>query len=140
MKKVTAIILLIMSFSAIAEGFKSESETKAFADGLMQKFVNKNFSEALNSAKPYWPIPELEVDGLLNTILQQWTIVDSRFGQGIGQEFIRQEKIANSFVRYYYLHKFENHAIYWSIEFYRPRNEWKLNSIQFLDDLESLYQ
>jgi len=108
------IILLIMSFGSVvlADGFKSKDETREFSDELIGYFIKKEFKEGLDSAKPYWPHPDVEIDGLTNTILQQWPIVDQRFGESVGKEFIKEERIGKSFHRYYYLHKFENHSIY----------------------------
>ncbi len=140
MRNIICLVLVLVTNFASAEGFKSENEVRSFADGLMDQFVSKQFEQGLNTARPYWPIPDLEVDGLINAILQQWTIVDQRFGQAVGREFIKQERIAQSFLRFYYLHKFENHSIYWKIDFYKPRDEWKINSIEFLDALEPLFE
>ncbi len=56
------------------------------------------------------------------------------------QELVQTKKIGKSFVRYIYLHKFEKHAIYWQIDFYKPRKEWKINQITYLDTLNILYE
>jgi hypothetical protein len=140
MKKLASLVCLILSTNSFADGFKSIEATKIFADGLMEQFIQKKFSEGLNSTKPYWPIPTIEIDGLANQIDQQWPTVDKRFGKYTGKEFIKSKKIGSSFVRYYYLHKFENHAIYWQIDFYKLNNQWKINSIKFLDAIENLYE
>ena len=132
--------MLMSSFSALAQGFESEQQARAFADNLMVQFIAKKFKEGLDSAKPYWPMPEVEIDGLTNQILQQWPIVDQRFGKAIDKEFISEKRIGQSFLRFYYLHKFQNHSIYWQIDFYKPREQWKINSIIFLDSLETLYE
>ena len=141
MNKIIFLFLFMMLPSiAIAGGFKTEGECKNFSDKLVDQFINGNFKDGLNSAKPYWPIPEIEIDGLANQIVQQWPIVDQRFGKAIAKEFIKEERIGKSFLRYYYLHKFENHSIYWCIDFYKPRKEWRINSITFKDNLATLYK
>ncbi len=134
------IMFTMFSNSAMAGGFKTEQECRSFSDKLIEQFINGNFHDGLNQAKQYWPIPEVEVDGLANQIKQQWPIVDQRFGKAIAKEFVSEKRIGNSFLRYYYLHKFQNHSIYWRIDFYRPRDEWKINTITFLDKLDSLYE
>lgn len=133
-------LLLIISLNAKAGGFKNEKETKAFADSLVSQFIKNNFKLALNKSKPYWPIPAVEIDSLANKINQQWPIVKQRFGKTTGKEFVQTKRIGKSFIRYIYLHKFENHAIYWQIDFYKPRAEWKINQIIFLDNLGTLYE
>jgi len=141
MKKIIFLFLfIILSNSALAGGFKTEQDCRSFADKLMDQFINSNFQEGLNSAKQYWPMPEIEIDGMANKIKQQWPIVDQRFGKAIAKEFVREKRIGKSFLRYYYLHKFENHSIYWEIDFYRPREEWKINKISFVDKLDTLYE
>ncbi len=140
MKHILVIFLTILSFQANAGEFSTPKETKAFADKIMNLFIQKKFSQGLNETKEYWPLPPVEIDGLLNQIKQQWPIVDQRYGQSTGKEFIRSEKIGHSFVRYFYLHKFQNHAIYWRFDFYKPKDKWRINSITYLDDLEVLYE
>ncbi len=141
MKKLGFISLLfIMSLNVNANGFKNEKETKLFSDALVSQFIKNNFASALNKAKPYWPVPAVEIDGMLNKINQQWPLVKQRFGKVTGKELVQTKRIGKSFIRYIYLHKFENHSIYWQIDFYKPRNEWKINQITFLDNLGTLYE
>jgi len=141
MKNILLITLLFtISISVNAKGFKTESETKVFADKLVSKFIKNDFKNPLNSAKPYWPMPAVEIDGMLNQITQQWPLVKQRFGKAVGKELVQTKRIGKSFIRYVYLHKFENHSIYWQIDFYKPRNEWKINSLVFLDTLSKLYE
>ena len=139
-KHLVVAIVLIYSGSSLAEGFKSEKDIREFTDNLMTQIVNEEFQKAFDSAKPYWPLPVVEIDGIVNKINQQWPLVSQRFGKAIGKEFIRKEDIGKSFLRYYYLHKFEKHAIYSRVDFYRPQDEWKINSVVFLDSLDVLYE
>ncbi|MCK5707529.1 MAG: hypothetical protein KAI43_07725 [Candidatus Aureabacteria bacterium] len=141
MKKIIFLFILIMlSNTAFAGGFKTDQDCRAFSDKLMDYFINAKFQDGLNSAKPFWPLPEVEVDSLANQIKQQWPIVDQRFGKSVSKEFVSEERIGKSFLRYYYLHKFENHSIYWRIDFYKPHAEWIINSIIFRDDLDFLFE
>jgi len=140
MKYLLIIIFTVIPLQSHADGFSSTTETKSFADKTMDLFIQKKFTEGLNAAKAYWPLPAVEIDGLINKIKQQWAIIDRRYGKTTGKEFIRTEKIGNSFIRYYYLHKFENHAIYWRFDFYKPRTKWKINAISFVDNLKILYR
>jgi len=141
MKKALLILaLFVWSINSFAEGFLNEEQTKAFSERLMEHIIKKDFEAGFDQTKKYWPIPEVEVNSMVNQINQQWLIVDQRFGKAIGYELIKKERIGKSFLRYYYLHKFENHAIYWQIDFYKPREEWKINQIIFLDTLQTLYE
>lgn len=140
MKNIIFITLLILSSTAIAKEFKSENDTRKFADTFMAYITKEKIKKAFAAAKPNWPVPTVEIDGMVNTIKQQWPIVNSRFGKSIENEFIRKERIGKSFLRYYYLHKFKNHAIYWKIDFYKPNKIWKINTIVFQDKLDILFE
>jgi len=140
MKYIVLMMLSLISVAASAEGFKTEKDTRDFSDALVSQIVNEKFQAAFDSAKPYWPLPEVEIDSIVNKISQQWPVVNQRFGKSVDAEFIRKESIGKSFLRYYYLHKFDNHAIYWRIDYYKPKEEWKINSVVFLDSLDVLYK
>ena len=141
MKKIILIILFVaLSNPAQAAGFKTEKDCRSFADGLMDQFLNARFQEGFNSVKKYWPIPETDIDGLVKQIQQQWPLVTQRYGKPFAKEFVGEKRIGKSFLRYYYLHKFENHAIYWQIDFYNPSSEWEINMINFFNNVDALYK
>jgi hypothetical protein len=140
MKNILIGFLFLVSGVASATGLDSPKDTRALSDKIIGHFVKTEFQEGLNIAKQYWPLPEVEIDGLANKISTQWPIVDQRFGKPTGYEFIKEEKIGHSFVRYYYLHKFQNHAIYWRLTFYKPVDTWVVNGITFLDSLDQLFE
>jgi len=140
MKIIIGFVIILISSLAHAESLASRDEARSLADNMINHFIEKEFTEGLALAKPYWPLPEVEIDGLANQIATQWPIIDQRFGQTTGQEFVREERIANSFVRYYYLQKFQNHAIYWYVSFYKPSDKWIVNGVTFLDDLSPLFE
>lgn len=140
MKNLILITLLLLSNSVLSKEFRDETETRKFSDIFMKHIQQENFKKAFGLAKPRWPLPAVEIDNLVNTIKTQWPIVSSRFGKSIETEFIRKERIGRSFLRYYYLHKFDNHAIYWQIDFYKPNKSWVINTVNFQDKLNILYE
>jgi len=140
MKYTIGTILLLLTTLVNATSLDKQTDAKALSDKMIAHFVSKEFKEGLALAKQHWPLPEVEIDNLANQINTQWPIVDQRFGSSTGHEFIRTEKIGNSFVRYYYLHKFQNHAIYWRFSFYKPSKTWVVNEVTFMDSLEPLFE
>ncbi|MDX1285306.1 MAG: hypothetical protein R3182_09845 [Draconibacterium sp.] len=140
MKKIIFFTLLFLSNTVFAKELKSENDIRKFSDMFMAYITKEQVSKAFDTAKPNWPIPKVEIDGLANTVQQQWPIISNRFGKSIEYEFVRKERIGKSFLRYYYLHKFSNHAIYWKIDFYKPNNAWIINTITFQDNLDILYE
>jgi len=78
--------------SVYAEGLKEVSETKSLSDKIMQHFIKEEFKTGLGIAKKYWPMPEVEIDSLANTINTQWSIVRQRFGKPFGHGVYRARK------------------------------------------------
>lgn len=141
MKKLLIILIcLIAPNMGIAEGFKTEKEIRAFSDKFMDQIIKANFKKAFDSTKSVWPLPEVEIDGIVNKIKQQWPMIENRFGMPVDKEWIKEKRIGKSFLRYYYLHKFENHSIYWYIDFYKPRDLWLINRVLFRDNLDVLFE
>ena len=134
------MFIFAMSDAVNAKDLNSASGTKALAEQMMSHYIKKEFTEGMAVAKPHWPLPQVELDNLIKTIETQWPIVDKRFGNAVGYELAQKQKIGDSFIRYYYLHKFNNHAIYWKITFYKPENNWVVNGVSFKDNLDILYK
>jgi hypothetical protein len=139
MKTWVFVFALLFSQVITAAPLKDVTETKTLSNTIMQHFLKEEFDKGLNIAKSHWPLPPVEIDGLANQINTQWSVVQQRFGKPTGIELVSEERIGQSFVRYYFLHKFENHAIYWKFTYYKPNNEWKVNGITFQDDLDFLF-
>ncbi|MFK3860646.1 hypothetical protein [Pseudoalteromonas rhizosphaerae] len=140
MRVVLGIMFVLFAGFSSANTLNNEESTRVLSDKMIQHFYKKEFQKGINLAKPYWPLADVELDNLVNTIKGQWPVVDQRFGEATGTDFIKTEKIGSSFIRYYYLHKFNNHAIYWQITFYKPESEWKVNNLLYLDTLDPLYE
>lgn len=137
---ILALFVAVLSSQSLSEGLKTKEKTLVFSDLVMKEFVEKDFKSGIEKVKGHWPLPGVEMDNLLNVILQQWPVVDQRFGEAVGYEFLYSESIGDSFVRHYYLHKFSNHAIYWKFTYYKPGNNWVVNGVEFLDTLDLLYR
>ncbi|PHS11849.1 MAG: hypothetical protein COA86_18865 [Kangiella sp.] len=140
MNKLFGILLLTLVFNVSADTLKNITDTRNLSDKMVKHFILKEFQKGINIAKPYWPLAPVELDSLVNQIEGQWPIVDQRFGKAIDSDFVKKEVIGSSFIRYYYLHKFQKHAIYWQITFYKPKDEWVLNNLLFLDTLDTLFE
>ena len=106
MKIAVFVFMFLVVLQSSASELKSIEDTLTLSNNIIEDFVSKKFEAGINRVKPHWPLPVVEMDNLLNTIQQQWPIVDQRFGQAVGKEFLYSESIGGSFVRHYYLHKF----------------------------------
>lgn len=141
MKRIIIVFIasLFIAGSSHAAAIKTEQEAKNLADDFMVAIGKGLYKEAFQKVKPYWPLPEAEIDNLAYTTESQLTMVEGRFGNLNGHEYIQSNRIGTSYVRYIYIQKFTNHATRWLIMFYRPLDEWKINAIMFDDNLETLF-
>ncbi|MEA2028528.1 MAG: hypothetical protein U9N49_06085 [Campylobacterota bacterium] len=142
MRSVLTIVLLSVYLMAIDMPKKIVyiEDPGDISDKIMIHFVKSDFERGLDVAKKYWILSDRDIDRLGTQIERQWRVISKRFGKSLSQEFIKTQKLGRSFIRYYYLQKFENHAIYWSFTFYRSKSLWQINEINFKDDLSILFE
>lgn len=139
MKKFIILCLCIFTSGTVSADFYSQDETRKFTDKMMANFVSGEFEKGLDKAKSHWPVPEVEIDGMANQIQMQWPMISQRFGKSLSSEFVGEARVGNSLIRYYFLHKFEKHAIYWQVDFYKAADTWRINTVRFMDNLEPLF-
>ncbi|MBN2824921.1 MAG: hypothetical protein JXQ76_06350 [Campylobacterales bacterium] len=142
MRHLIAMLLLSITLMALDMPKKIEyiQDPKEVTQKIMEHFVKTDFEAGLELAKKYWVLPNREIDNLGRQIKRQWDVIHKRFGRSLAEEFIKSETLGKSFIRYYYLQKFENHAIYWRFTFYRSNSLWQINEINFKDDLNILFE
>lgn len=58
------------------------------------------------------------------------------YGNIVGIEKIRDEKIGNSIIRLVYVLKSEGTPTIWEFYFYRPKDEWFLANVKFNDQFQ----
>ena len=136
--KIAALILLAGS-QMLAASLKNEEECKALAEKVMKRVGSGEYEEAFDMVAEHWPLPKKEITKLSKTTKAQMTAVAQRFGPLVGSEFIRKDRIKNSYVRYVYLQKYENHATKWEVIFYKPKDVWLVNGVKWNDSVEDLF-
>lgn len=75
MKILSLFLLISFPVYVSAEGLASPGATEAFSEQTMKLFYAEKFSEGLDKAKKYWPLPTVEIDALANQIKQQWPML-----------------------------------------------------------------
>ncbi len=102
-------------------------------------FMQGDPGRAVAVLKPYWPIPEEEIDGLAYQSQQQMQAVTKRFGAARGVEYVGEERAGDSFLRHTFIGKFERHAVRYLCLFYKPESEWVVNAVNWDDSVEQLF-
>ena len=129
------VLLLALAFSTSAAAGLTLKETEKLSDQAMKNFANEDFEAGYKLLRPHWPIPGVEIDGLINQTQQQWPLISNRFGASIGYELIKSSTAGESLRRMIYIHKFEKHFVTWVFVFYKAKDSWQINSVSFTDQI-----
>jgi hypothetical protein len=131
--------LLLLPSSSFGENLKDLMQARKLSDQAVSLFIEEKFVEGYGVLKPFWPLPAVEIDSLANQTNMQWPMVRQRFGKSVGVEFVREQKVGESLIEYVYLQKFQHHALRWVFVFYKPKDQWIINSVSFDDNIKSMF-
>lgn len=134
-----AILATVCSPLASSQTLDSLEAARGLADTIMS-FVGKgNLSQAFETARPVWTVPDSEIDTALSKTLDQRLLIGRRFGDGVSVEFICLTTAGDSLAKFVYLEKFQNHATRWVMIFYRPKSQWRMNTIYWDDNIAAVF-
>ncbi len=141
MKKIFILIAILGVINLSAKQvLTSDMDTKLLVQKSAEAFGKGDYEKAINVLREYWPLPAAEVDNLIYQTKSQLELLKNRFGKKVGHDFVKTEKIGDSFIKHIYIAKFEHHALRLSYVFYKPENEWKVNSLHWDDKVKLLFQ
>ncbi len=141
MKYILSIILVTLSISAQAvESLSSKAATQALAKEVMESVSKDKLKEGLLKLRPYTVVPLAEFDVQIGQMDLQIPAIAQRFGKSLGYDFVEEEQLGKSLVQYVYLQKFEKHVMVWRFIFYKPNDEWLLNTWYFNDQVQPLFK
>ena len=91
----------------------------ALSDRIMKAVANGQARVALDMVKPHTSAPDAQFDAMVEQIRQQKPVVDSRFGESLGYELLRNDTIGDSLTRPVFLHRLERGGMVWLFTWYR---------------------
>lgn len=138
--KSTIVSLFILIFITACYEQTSNKKTLEISKEVVSLVEQNQIESAFDLLKLHWPLSDSEVDNLMAHTKKQREIVKNRYGLPIGIEFIRTEKIGKSMIRHTFIEKFENHALQWQLSFYKPKDQWVVNSVYWDDKISELYR
>lgn len=128
-----AACFLITAGIAQEKYLKNADEARALSKKAVEFFNVGNVDEAFKSIKPYWPLPENEIDMLSGKTLSSLNMVKSRFGVTRGFIKIREDSISDIAIREIYLLKYDFHALRFIFTYYRSSKGWIVNAFLWDD-------
>jgi len=141
MKYLLPILLFLVALNtdARADVFATPQAAKASIDKAMELIVANDIDGGFSQLKAYAVVPPAEFDAFLGQAKFQMSPLASRFGKTIGHEFIKEDKVGNSFIRLTYLLRYEKHATRWFYILYNNGTGWMLNAFYFNDRVQDLF-
>lgn len=112
----------------------------ALSDQIMKAIANGQVRDALDMVKPHTSAPDAQFDAMVEQIRQQKPVVDSRFGENLGYELLRNDTIGDSLTRPVFLHRLERGGMVWLFTWYRGSEGWLLSNVRFVDDATLLFR
>lgn len=141
MKSVLLILSLVLfSLNTLADTLPSKEKAKELAKSVMAEMGKGNMEAGTKLTKPYLIVPDDEYFALIDQMKVQQPVIEQRFGKTISVEVAAIEEVGESLMLILYLQKFDKHVLRWKFYFYKPRNEWVLNTFTFDDQIQSMFQ
>ena len=137
MKIIGLCIILLAFTTANAATLKDKNAAKALASSVMNKVAQGKTLEGVDLVKDYLIVPLPEFETLKNQISMQTPMIEQRFGKTIKVELASVEEVGESLMLVIYIQKFEKHLLRWKFYFYKPNDEWVLNTFNFVAILTS---
>ncbi len=134
------VSLVLFSSNILADTLPSKIEAKELAKNVMTEIGKGNMEAGVKLTKPYLVVPEHEFMALIDQMKMQQPMISQRFGKTISVEIAAIEEVGESLMLVLYLQKFDKHVLRWKFYFYKPRNEWVLNTFTFDDKIDAMFQ
>jgi hypothetical protein len=138
---VAALVACCLLIEPAAAEEKSASQSledshaaRAFTDAFMDLVLEERIQDAFDSATAYWSASRAQIGSLVIQTIRQREAVLPTYGEKVGSEFVREDRVGASFLRLTYFEKREQHALVWVFVFYSADgSRWRLNSLQWND-------
>jgi len=136
---VTGVLVFASETPAHADALKTPAEARQLTDRIMTKVGSGEVDAGIRLMKPYVATPETDIDGVIDSWKKQEPRMTQRFGNVIGTELVREDKLGESLLRVIQLARYEVRATFWSFYFYRGKNGWVLSSFNTDDDIVAIF-
>lgn len=136
--KIRLFSILLVSFisyqlNAQTKTLTSDVDAKLLSKKCAILFKDNKIDLVFKELKPYWPLPENELNSFENKTEQYINLLTGRFGNTETVVKIKEETIKDFAIRETYILKFEKSAIRLIFTFYKNNTGWILNAFKWDD-------
>lgn len=141
MRKILTVVvaLLIVHFAKAQSYLSSKDDLSKHSDRVMKFLKDSEFQKAFTELQNHWPLPANELTQLESQTIKQFNMVEDRFGNIIGTDFIKDMNVKDFVTRKIYVIKFEKHMIRVLFTYYKNDHGWILNGFKWDDQFEELF-
>lgn len=130
--------MLLVVFTIFTSQLVHAKEPQALADDFFKLIRSGKIAEAYDQLLQGSQIPAQKPQAV-EVLKKQTETALPIFGNIVGVEKIREEKIGTSIVRLVYVLKSEIAPTVWELYFYKPKADWFLGNIMFNDQFQLLH-
>ncbi len=135
-----SLSLLIAVGLAHGVALRNSEEAKELAEKILVRVASGDADQSVALMKPYWPLPESELEALVAETTKQRQSMIPRLGKSLGFALVRRETLADIFLRLIYVEKLDNSGVRWNLTFYKVKDAWKLHSVSCDEDISKLLE
>lgn len=131
---------LLLAGTDLAWGatLRNAEEAKELAEKALSRLVVGDIERAFAVVKPYWSLPEDELEALSVRAVQQRAHMTGRLGKSLGFVLVRRETLTDVFLRLTYVEKREHAGLFWLFTFYKARDAWRLQHLTWEENISKL--
>lgn len=140
MRSLTLLLALSLSPAAMAAPLKNSDDTNSLCSAAATKLAAGETEAGFDLLSEHWPLPAEELKNLAYQTKSQLAMVASRYGDPLGAEFVRTTLAGQSFVQHTYIVKYTKHALRLTCNFYKPKDAWVVNAVNWDDQTAKLFE
>jgi len=126
-------ILILLLFNSPAYGAEPTVQAEKFFLALMKGNINGAYDEIFAGTGIMEANPQS-----VQMLKMQTQSAFQMYGKAFAFEKIHDEQFSPSLIRLVYLLKFDLLPVTWEMYFYKPRDDWKLSKILFMDQFQNV--
>jgi hypothetical protein len=119
----------------------NEDDVLGFCETVMGHLASEDYQSAFDMLTAV-SVPQMSGDlyNLQMNTAEQINGVQATFGSILGYKLVKVQNMKNVLLEVLYIEQFENHALRWQFVFYKPRDQWLLDNIQWDDQVSLLFE
>jgi hypothetical protein len=137
---ITVFSLTIVAASAQQQYLKNADDARDLSKKASELFKENKISDLIKVLKPYWPLPQNEMDNVEEKTIKTLNMVEERFGKSESVIKIKEETIKDFAIREVYFVKYKNTAIRLMFSYYKDDAGWMVNGFKWDDKFDEEFK